>query len=180
MCCVEWRVLPPLVDPRRRHADHSYAAGRGGPHQRATMPGRVVVQRDKDVEDVGLIKIDILALRTLGMIQEALVYIRDEQALDLDIDRLVLNDPMVYDLRQRADTIDCFQVESRAQMSMFPRLFPVRFEDLIVEVALVRRGPIQGNMVHPYLKRRRGEEPVHYPHSSLKLALAETLGVMVF
>jgi len=151
------------------------------PLERATMPGRVVVQWDKDsVEDAGLIKIDLLSLRTLGMIEEALTHVRAERGTAPDLDRLPLDDPAVYRLLQRADTVGCFQVESRAQMQMLPRLRPTRFEDLIVEVALVRPGPIQGNMVHPYLKRRRGEEPVRYLHPALEPILAETLGVMVF
>ncbi|MFN2129315.1 MAG: DNA polymerase III subunit alpha [Anaerolineae bacterium] len=151
------------------------------PLERATMPGRVVVQWDKDsVEDASLIKIDLLSLRTLGMIEEALAHVRAGQGVELDLDRLPLDDPAVYDLLQQADTVGCFQVESRAQMQMLPRLRPTRFEDLIVEVALVRPGPIQGNMVHPYLKRRRGDEPVRYLHPDLAPILAETLGVMVF
>ena len=151
------------------------------PLERATMPGRVVVQWDKDsVEDAGLIKIDLLSLRTLGMVEEALAHIRDGWKTELDLEHLPLDDPTVYELLQRADTVGCFQVESRAQAQMLPRLRPTRFEDLIVEVALVRPGPIQGNMVHPYLKRRQGLEPVCYPHPSLEPILAETLGVMIF
>jgi error-prone DNA polymerase len=151
------------------------------PLERATMPDRVVVQWDKDsVEDAGLIKIDLLSLRTLGMVEETLAHVREGWGVDLDLDALPLDDPTVYGLLQRADTVGCFQVESRAQMSMLPRLRPARFEDLIVEVALVRPGPIQGNMVHPYLKRRRGEEEVRYAHPALEPVLAETLGVMIF
>jgi error-prone DNA polymerase len=151
------------------------------PLERATMPGRVVVQWNKDsVEDAGLIKIDLLCLRTLGMVEEALGHIREWEDIDLDLDGLPLDDPAVYAMLQRADTVGCFQVESRAQAQMLPRLRPTRFEDLIVEVALVRPGPIQGNMVHPYLKRRQGLEPVQYVHPSLEPILGETLGVMVF
>ena len=151
------------------------------PLERATMPGRVVVQWDKDsVEDAGLIKVDLLALRTLGMIEEVLGHIRAQRGLDLDLDRLPLDDPAVYDMLQRADTVGCFQVESRAQAQMLPKMQPVCFEDLVIEVALVRPGPIQGDMVHPYLRRRQGLEPVRYAHPALEPVLAETLGVMVF
>ena len=151
------------------------------PVERATMPGRVVVQWDKDsVEDAGLIKIDLLSLRTLDMVEEALQHIRRTRALELDLEHLPLDDPAVYDMLQRADTIGCFQVESRAQAQMLPRLKPECFEDIIIEVALVRPGPIQGHMVHPYLRRRQGLEPVEYAHPSLEPALAETLGVIIF
>jgi error-prone DNA polymerase len=151
------------------------------PVERATMPRRVVVQWDKDsVEDAGLIKIDLLALRTLGMVEETLQHIRQRRAIELDLEHLPLDDPAIYEMLQRADTIGCFQVESRAQAQMLPRLKPERFKDLIIEVALVRPGPIQGHMVHPYLRRRQGLEPVEYAHPSLEPALAETLGVIIF
>jgi error-prone DNA polymerase len=142
---------------------------------------RAVVQWDKDsVEDAGLIKIDLLCLRTLGAVEEALAHVREHWSVQLDLERLPLDDSIVYEMLQRADTIGCFQVESRAQAQMLPRLRPTCFEDLVIEVALVRPGPIQGNMVHPYLNRRQGLEPVRYLHPSLKPALEETLGVMVF
>ncbi len=151
------------------------------PVERATMPGRVVVQWDKDsVEDAGLIKIDLLSLRTLGVVEETLQHIRRTRAIELDLERLPLDDPAIYAMLQRADTVGCFQVESRAQAQMLPRLKPERFEDIIIEVALVRPGPIQGHMVHPYLRRREGLEPVEYAHPSLEPALAETLGVIIF
>jgi len=151
------------------------------PLERATMPGRMVVQWDKDsVEDAGLIKMDLLALRTLGMIEEILAHIRAQRSINLDLDRLPLDDPAVYDMLQRADTVGCFQVESRAQAQMLPKMHPVCFQDLIIEVALVRPGPIQGDMVHPYLRRRQNLEPVRYAHPLLEPILAETLGVMVF
>jgi error-prone DNA polymerase len=151
------------------------------PLERATMPDRVVVQWNKDsVEDVGLIKVDLLSLRTLGMVEEALVHIQAAGEAPPDLDNLPLDDPCIYAMLQRADTIGCFQVESRAQMQMLPQLRPTCFEDLIIEVSLVRPGPIQGNMVHPYLKRRRGAEPVVYAHPTLEPILQETLGVMVF
>jgi error-prone DNA polymerase len=151
------------------------------PLERATMPGRVVVQWDKDsVEDAGLIKIDLLGLRTLGAIEEALAHIRDRQGIALDLDGLPLDDPAVYEMLRQADTVGCFQVESRAQAQMQPKMQPACFEDIVVEVALIRPGPIQGNMVHPYLRRRQGQEPVGYAHPALEPILAETLGVMVF
>ena len=151
------------------------------PVERATMPGRVVVQWDKDsVEDAGLIKIDLLSLRTLGMVEETLQHVRQTRGLELDLEHLPLDDPAVYEMLQRADTIGCFQVESRAQAQMLPRLKPKCLEDIIIEVALVRPGPIQGHMVHPYLRRRQGLEPVEYAHPSLEPALAETLGVIIF
>jgi error-prone DNA polymerase len=151
------------------------------PLERATMPGRVVVQWDKDsVEDAGLIKIDLLGLRTLGVVEEAVAHIRKRPGVDLDVDDLPLDNPAVFDLLQRADTVGCFQVESRAQIQMLPKLRPDRFEDIVVGVALIRPGPIQGGMVHPYLRRRQDLEPVEYFHPALEPALAETLGVIVF
>ncbi|MBW7884364.1 MAG: DNA polymerase III subunit alpha [Caldilineaceae bacterium] len=151
------------------------------PLEPATMPGRVVCQWDKDsVEDAGLIKIDLLALRTLGMVTEALGYVEAMTGQMPDIDALPLDDPALYRMLQRADTVGTFQVESRAQQQMLPRLKPERFEDIVVEVAIVRPGPIQGGAVHPYLRRRAGNEPVSYLHPSLEPVLRETLGVLLF
>jgi error-prone DNA polymerase len=151
------------------------------PLERATMPGRVVVQWDKDsVEDAGLIKIDLLGLRTLGAIDEALRHVQRRQGRSLNLDHLPLDDPAVFGLLQRADTVGCFQVESRAQAQMLPRLRPERFEDIVVGVSLIRPGPIQGGMVHPYLRRRQGLEPPTYAHPALEPILGETLGVIVF
>jgi error-prone DNA polymerase len=151
------------------------------PLERATMPGRVVVQWDKDsVEDAGLIKIDLLSLRTLGVVEEAVGHIRAQWGIAFEPADLPLDDPAVYDLLRRADTVGCFQVESRAQAQMLPKLLPERFEDIVVGVALIRPGPIQGGMVHPYLRRRQGLEPVNYVHPLLAEALDETLGVIVF
>jgi error-prone DNA polymerase len=151
------------------------------PLERATMPGRIVCQWDKEsVEDAGLVKIDLLGLRTLGMISEALQWIT-YQGTDLpDLDALPLDDPNIYHALQLGDTIGVFQVESRAQQQMLPRLKPQRFEDIIVEVAIVRPGPIQGGAVHPYLRRRAGQEAVSYAHPSLEPVLQETLGVLLF
>ncbi len=151
------------------------------PLEPATMPGRVVCQWDKEsVEDAGLIKIDLLALRTLGVISEALAQLTAAGARLPDLERLPLDDPAVYGLLQRGDTIGAFQVESRAQQQMLPRLRPACFADIVVEVAIVRPGPIQGGAVHPYLRRRTGQEAVSYLHPSLEPVLAETLGVLLF
>lgn len=151
------------------------------PREPATMPGRFVAQWDKDsVEDAGLIKIDLLALRTLGVVSEALEHIADTGRTIPDLDSLPLDDPAVYRLLQAGDTIGAFQVESRAQQQMLPRLHPTCFADIAVEVAIVRPGPIQGGAVHPYLRRRLGEEKVVYLHPSLEPVLAETLGVLLF
>ncbi len=151
------------------------------PLERATMPGRVVVQFNKDdVEDLGLIKIDLLSLRTLSLIYEALEMIQEHRGVKLDLEHIPLDDPVVYDMLCRADTIGTFQVESRAQAQTLPRMRPQTFEDIVVEVALIRPGPLQGNMVHPYLRRRAGLEEVTYPHPALEPALAETMGVIIF
>jgi error-prone DNA polymerase len=151
------------------------------PLERATMPGRIVCQWDKEsVEDAGLVKIDLLGLRTLGMISEALALIAQQGETPPDLDALPLDDPEIYRMLGRADTVGAFQVESRAQGQMLPRLKPERFEDIIVEVAIVRPGPIQGGAVHPYLRRRSGEEPITYAHPSLEPVLGETLGVLLF
>ncbi len=151
------------------------------PLEPATMPGRVVCQWDKEsVEDAGLIKIDLLGLRTLGLITRALDYVEEVEGQRLDLDAVPLNDPAIYEMLQRGDTVGAFQVESRAQQQMLPRLKPTCFEDIIVEVAIVRPGPIQGGAVHPYLRRREGLEPVSFLHPSLEPALAETLGVLLF
>ena len=151
------------------------------PVEPATMPGRVVIQWDKDsAEDAGLIKIDLLSLAMLSAVTEALDIIEDETGARPDVEHLTLDDPAVYDLISRGDTIGVFQVESRAQAQMLPRLQPRIFNDLVVEVALVRPGPLQGGMVHPYLRRRRGQEPVRYEHPGMERALADTLGVVVF
>jgi error-prone DNA polymerase len=132
------------------------------------------------VEDVGLVKIDLLGLRTLGAVSECLGWIERQGMEPPELDSLPLDDPAIYALLQRGDTIGAFQVESRAQQQMLPRLKPSRFEDMIVEVAIVRPGPIQGGAVHPYLRRRSGQEPVAYAHPSLEQVLAETLGVLLF
>ncbi|NPV06839.1 MAG: error-prone DNA polymerase [Anaerolineae bacterium] len=151
------------------------------PVEPATMPGRVVIQWDKDsAEDAGLIKIDLLSLAMLSAIGEAVDLIEERTGVRPAVENLTLDDPAVYDLICRGDTIGVFQVESRAQAQMLPRLQPRNFNDLVVEVALVRPGPLQGGMVHPYLRRRRGQEPVRYEHPGMERALADTLGIVVF
>ena len=151
------------------------------PLEPATMPGRVVVQWDKeDCADMGIIKIDLLGLGMMAVLEDSIQLIRDHYKEEVDLAHLPANDPTVYSALEKADTIGMFQVESRAQMSCLPRLRPQRFYDLVVEVAIIRPGPIVGNMVHPYLKRRQGREPVTYPHPSLEPVLKRTLGVPLF
>jgi error-prone DNA polymerase len=151
------------------------------PIEPAAMPGRVVVQWDKTMlEDAGLVKIDLLGLRMLSALSEAEVLVRASADPDLDLDRLTFNDPAIYHQVSSADTIGVFQVESRAQAQVLPRLQPRCFEDLLVAISLIRPGPLQGNMVHPYLRRRLGQEPVVYGHPRLERALRETLGVILF
>ncbi len=151
------------------------------PLEPATMPGRVIVQWDKDsVEDAGLIKFDLLGLRMLGLIAEATEQIQATEQVVLDLNQVPLDDPAIYQMLQQADTIGTFQVESRAQLQMLPRLQPTTFEDIATQIAIVRPGPIQGGAVHPYLKRRRNEEAVAYLHPALEPVLRETLGVLLY
>lgn len=150
------------------------------PTEPATMPDRFVVQWDKDsLEDAGLVKIDILGLRMLSAISDAVRIVQESGDFD-DVSALAFDDPAVYEMVSQADTVGVFQVESRAQAQVLPRLRPRHFNDLIVSISLIRPGPVQGNMVHPYLRRRLGEEPVRYPHPLLEAALKETLGVILF
>jgi error-prone DNA polymerase len=151
------------------------------PTEPATMPGRVVVQWDKEaLENVGLVKIDILGLRMLSAIADTLKFITETTGTTLDLDNLSFADPAVYEMITQADTIGVFQVESRAQTQMLPKLKPACFNDLIIAISLIRPGPIQGNMVRPYLHRRLGLEPISYAHPLLESALSETLGVILF
>jgi error-prone DNA polymerase len=151
------------------------------PIERATMPGRVVTQYDKeDIEQLGLVKIDLLSLRTLGVVSDALDRIERDTGNRIDLDSLPHDDPEVYRSIQAADTVGMFQIESRAQMQSLPKARPERFEDLVVQVAIIRPGPVQGNAVHPYLRRRAGEEPVTYAHPSLEPILSDTLGVILY
>ncbi|MDP9244534.1 MAG: error-prone DNA polymerase [Chloroflexota bacterium] len=151
------------------------------PIERATMPHRVVTQYDKeDVEQLGLVKIDLLSLRTLGVVSDALDRIARDTGTRIDLDALPHDDPEVYATIRSADTVGMFQIESRAQMQALPKSRPERFEDLVVQVAIIRPGPIQGNAVHPYLRRRAGSEPVTYLHPSLQPILEDTLGVILY
>jgi error-prone DNA polymerase len=151
------------------------------PLERATMPGRVVVQYDKrDIETMKLIKLDLLGLRMLSAIDDALRDITADCAVVVDLDRLPEDIPEVFRMICAADTVGVFQIESRAQMQTLPRSRPENLDDLVVEVAIIRPGPIQGNAVHPYLRRRQGKEPVAYLHPSLQPALEETMGVILY
>jgi error-prone DNA polymerase len=184
------------------------------PLENASMPGRVVIQWDKDdCADMGIVKVDLLGLGMMAVLQDALEVVNQEVGggrlevgggrleagglgfdsrtgssqpptsdlqPPLDLATIPANDPAVYRMLQEADTIGIFQVESRAQMATLPRLKPTTFYDIVVEVAIIRPGPIVGQMVHPYLKRRQGQEPVAYPHPSLEPILARTLGVPLF
>jgi error-prone DNA polymerase len=157
------------------------AAATRVPTEPAAMAGRVVTQWDKDaLEEAGLIKIDLLGLRMLSALTEAVNLIGATIGVAPDLDRLTFDDPAVFNLIQRADTIGVFQVESRAQAQVLPRLKPRCFNDLIVTISLIRPGPLQGDMVHPYLRRRQRLEPISYKHPLLKSALEETLGVILF
>jgi error-prone DNA polymerase len=150
------------------------------PLENARMPGRVVVQWDKDdCADLGIIKVDLLGLGMMAAIEETIEIIRSRGGA-IDLARLPPDDPKTYEMIQKADTVGVFQIESRAQMATLPRLKPQCFYDLVVEVAIIRPGPITGNMVHPYINRRLGREPVLYPHPSLEPILKRTLGVPLF
>ena len=147
------------------------------PLENASMPGRVVVQWDKDdCAEMGLVKVDLLGLGMMAVLQDAIELV--DGAVDLA--HLPADDPVVYKMLQEADTIGLFQVESRAQMATLPRLRPEKFYDLVVQVAIIRPGPIVGQMVHPFLNRRAGREPVTYAHPSLEPILERTLGVPLF
>jgi error-prone DNA polymerase len=151
------------------------------PIEPARMAGRRVVQWDKDdCADLGIIKIDLLGLGMLQALEETLRLVREVEGREVDLAHLPPDDPATYEMIRRADTVGTFQIESRAQMATLPRMRPERFYDLVVEVAIIRPGPIVGQMVNPYLRRRAGREPVAYPHPSLEPILARTLGVPLF
>ena len=145
------------------------------------MVDRSVIQWDKDdLDALGLLKVDVLALGMLSAIRRALDLVGRRRQAVFRIQDMPAEDPETYEMICRADTVGVFQIESRAQMSMLPRLQPRRFYDLVIEVAIVRPGPIQGGMVHPYLRRRQGLEAVEYPREEIKPALERTLGVPIF
>src|ERR1017187_8508682 len=151
------------------------------PLEPATMSGRVVVQWDKeDCADMGIIKVDLLGLGMMAALKDCITLIHDHYKEDVDLAMLPADDPVVYSALQKADTVGMFQIESRAQMSCLPRLHPMRFYDIVVQVAIIRPGPIVGKMVNPFLMRRQGRQPVVYPHSSLEPVLERTLGVPLF
>ena len=151
------------------------------PVENAAMPDRTIIQWDKDdLETLGLLKVDVLALGMLSAIRRCLDLLRGSGRRHLELATIPAEDAATYAMIQRADTLGVFQIESRAQMTMLPRLKPRTFYDLVIEVAIVRPGPIQGGMVHPYLRRRQGIDPVHYPSKALQGVLERTLGVPLF
>jgi error-prone DNA polymerase len=151
------------------------------PIENATMPERTVIQWEKnDLEDMGLLKVDVLGLGMLTAIRRSFGLIRDFDGRDYTLASVPAEDPLVYDMICAGDTMGVFQIESRAQMAMLPRLKPRCYYDLVIEVAIIRPGPIQGDMVHPYLRRRNGEEAVDYPSEEVKGVLQRTLGVPIF
>jgi error-prone DNA polymerase len=151
------------------------------PVENAAMPERTVIQWEKDdLEELGLLKVDVLALGMLTAIRRAFDLLRQFDGRSLTLATVPAEDPLVYDMICEGDTIGVFQIESRAQMAMLPRLRPRCYYDLVIEVAIIRPGPIQGDMVHPYLRRRNGEEAVDYPSDEVKGVLQRTLGVPIF
>jgi error-prone DNA polymerase len=151
------------------------------PTENATMPGRTVIQWDKDdIEDLGLFKVDLLGLGSLNVVHNTFDLIEKHHGKPYTLATIPPDDAATFAMIQRADTVGVFQIESRAQMAMLPRLKPRTYYDLVIEVSIVRPGPITGGMVHPYLRRRNGEETVLYPHPSLEPVLKKTLGIPLF
>lgn len=151
------------------------------PVENATMEGRTVIQWDKyDVESLGLFKVDLLGLGALSQLDRAFRLLQKHRGLKLSMETLPVGDQATYAMLGRGDSVGVFQVESRAQMAMLPTMRPVCFYDLVIQVAIIRPGPITGGMVHPYLRRRAGEEPVDYPHPCLEPVLKKTLGIPLF
>ncbi len=151
------------------------------PVENAAMEKRTVIQWDKDdLEALGLLKVDVLALGMLSALRRTLCFVSEEKKKPFGLSDIPADDPAVYEMIRRADTVGVFQIESRAQMSMLPRLKPANFYDLVIEVAIVRPGPIQGDMVHPYLRRREGKEKADYPSKEVEKVLERTLGVPIF
>ncbi len=182
------RLAAQLLNFPRHLSQHSggFVISRGKltrlvPVENAAMPDRSVIQWDKDdLESLGLLKIDVLALGMLSAIRRALDLVSERRGERFEMQDVPPEDEKTYAMISRADTVGVFQIESRAQMSMLPRLRPKEFYDLVIEVAIVRPGPIQGGAVHPYLRRRQGLESVTYPSAALKAALGRTLGVPIF
>src|SRR5262249_15692358 len=149
--------------------------------ENAAMPERTVVQWDKDdLNDLGLLKVDVLGLGMLSALRRALALVNAHRGTHWTLGHLPPEDRAVYRMLGHADSVRVFQVESRAQVSMLRRLKPREFYDLVIEVAIVRPGPIQGDMVHPYLRRREGREPVEFPRPEVREVLERTLGVPIF
>ncbi|MGC9521571.1 MAG: DNA polymerase III subunit alpha [Anaerolineae bacterium] len=182
------RLAPQLEDIPRHLGIHNGGMVLSGPPlstliplEPATMPDRTVVQWDKEaLEEAGMIKVDLLGLRMLSAIEDAVILIEGLTGERPNLDALAPDDPEVYAMLQRGETVGVFQVESRAQASLIPNFKPASFKDLTIQIALIRPGPLQGHMVRPYLRRRQGQAPVRYIHPDLQPALAETLGVIVF
>ncbi|HEY0014030.1 MAG TPA: PHP domain-containing protein, partial [Allosphingosinicella sp.] len=151
------------------------------PIEPAAMENRRVIEWDKDdIDALGFMKVDVLGLGMLGCMRRAFNLLADHKGIRIGMADLQKDDPIVYRMIRKADTLGVFQIESRAQMNMLPRMKPKEFYDLVIEVAIVRPGPIQGDMVHPYLRRREGKEPVEYPSEALRKVLGKTLGVPLF
>lgn len=151
------------------------------PVEKATMDKRFVIQWNKDdINVLKMLKIDVLGLGMLTALQKCFELLKDHKNQDLDLARIPHDDELTYAMIQKADTVGTFQIESRAQMSLLPRLRPKCFYDLVIEVAIVRPGPIQGGMIHPFIRRRHGQEPIFYPHPDLKPILEKTCGVPIF
>jgi error-prone DNA polymerase len=151
------------------------------PLEPASMPGRVVVQWDKDdCADLGIIKVDLLGLGMMAVLKDTITLIRDHYDEEVDLAHLPPDDPVTYETIRKADTVGMFQIESRAQMASLPRNAPTRFYDLVVQVALIRPGPIVGQMTNPYMQRRMGRQAVTYPHPALEPVLERTLGIPLF
>ncbi|WP_042271251.1 error-prone DNA polymerase [Paraburkholderia heleia] len=186
---VQWAEFATLLLGFPRHlSQHSggFVISRGKlsrlvPIENAAMVDRSIIQWDKDdIEALGLLKIDVLALGMLSAVRRALDLISEKRGEVFELQDIPPEDSATYEMICRADTVGVFQIESRAQMSMLPRLQPRQFYDLVIEVAIVRPGPVQGGMVHPYLRRRQGIEPVTFPSPQMEQALARTLGVPIF
>ena len=182
---VYWRKIQNLPRHLGQHSGGMViAAGRLDeivPLEPAAMPGRTIVQWDKDdCADLGIIKVDLLGLGMLNALEEAIPIIRDHERVSVDLAHLPADDPKVYAMLRAADTVGVFQVESRAQMASLPRNAPTRFYDLVIQVAIIRPGPITGGMVHPFFERRRGREKVTYFDPCLEPILKRTLGIPLF